>query len=65
MVGLPPKEGDLVLRKLLENKKIQILNGKMYLVDISEVSKQTEYYRKMQKIEKARRDSSRSGYSII
>jgi CRP-like cAMP-binding protein len=58
MVGLPPKEGDLVLRKLLENKKIQILSGKMYLVDTSEVGKQTEYYRKMQKIEKARQDSA-------
>jgi CRP-like cAMP-binding protein len=58
MVGLPPKEGEMVLRKLLENKKIQILRGKMYLVDISEVAKQTEYYRKMQKIEKARLDSA-------
>jgi CRP-like cAMP-binding protein len=65
MVGLPPKEGDLVLRKLLENKKIQILRGKMYLVDISEVSKQTEYYRKMQKIERARRESSHSSYPVI
>jgi CRP-like cAMP-binding protein len=58
MVGLPPKEGELVLRKLLENKKIQVLKGKMYLVDISEVAKQTDYYRKMQKIEKTRLESA-------
>jgi CRP-like cAMP-binding protein len=58
MVGLPPREGELVLRKLLENKKIQILGGKMYLVDTSEVGKQTDYYRKMQKIEKARLESA-------
>jgi CRP-like cAMP-binding protein len=58
MVGLPPKEGELVLRKMMENKKVQILKGKMYLVDISEVSKQTEYYRKMQKIEKSRLNSA-------
>jgi CRP-like cAMP-binding protein len=58
MVGLPPKEGEMVLRKLLENKKIQILNGKIYLVEISEAIKQTEYYRKMQKIEKSRQQST-------
>jgi CRP-like cAMP-binding protein len=58
MVGLPPKEGDLVLRKMMENKRIQILKGKIYLVDISEVGKQTEYYRKMQKIEKSRLESA-------
>ncbi|MDR1279071.1 MAG: cyclic nucleotide-binding domain-containing protein [Treponema sp.] len=58
MVGLPPKEGEPVLRKLMENKMMQILKGKMYLVDISEAGKQTEYYRKMQKIEKSRLESA-------
>jgi CRP-like cAMP-binding protein len=58
MVGLPQGDGALVLRKMMENKKIQILKDKIYVMDISEVGKQTEYYRKMQKIEKARRDSS-------
>jgi CRP-like cAMP-binding protein len=58
MVGLPPKEGEMVLRKLLENKKIQVLKGKIYLVDISEVAKQTDYYRKMQKIERTRLESA-------
>jgi hypothetical protein len=42
----------------MENKMMQILKGKMYLVDISEVGKQTEYYRKMQKIEKSRLESA-------
>jgi CRP-like cAMP-binding protein len=65
MVGLPPKEGELVLRKLLENKKIQILKGRMYLVDISEVGKQTDYYRKMQKIERARLESAGKSYSLL
>jgi hypothetical protein len=57
MVGLPPAEGGLVLRKMMENKKIQIVSDKIYAVDVSEVTKQTEYFRKMQKIEKARRES--------
>ncbi|MDR1104743.1 MAG: cyclic nucleotide-binding domain-containing protein [Treponema sp.] len=58
MVGLVQSDGALVLRKMMENKKIQILKDKIYAVDVSEVSKQTEYYRKMQKIEKARRESA-------
>jgi CRP-like cAMP-binding protein len=58
MVGLPQGDGALVLRKMMENKRIQILRDKIYVVDISEVGKQSEYYRKMQKIEKARREST-------
>ncbi|MDR1587776.1 MAG: cyclic nucleotide-binding domain-containing protein [Treponema sp.] len=56
MVGLSQSDGALVLRKLLENKKIQILKDKIYVADSSEIGKQTEYYRKMQKIERARRE---------
>ncbi|MDR0402161.1 MAG: cyclic nucleotide-binding domain-containing protein [Treponema sp.] len=62
MVGIPQQEGVLVLRKLMENKKIQILKerdkDKIYVLDVSEIAKQTEYYRKMQKIEKSRRESA-------
>jgi CRP-like cAMP-binding protein len=58
MVGLPQGDGTLVLRKMMENKNIQILKDKVYTVDVSEIVKQTEYYRKMQKIEKARRESA-------
>jgi CRP-like cAMP-binding protein len=58
MVGLPQGDGTLVLRKMMENRKIQILKDKVYVADVSEIVKQTEYYRKMQKIEKARRESA-------
>jgi CRP-like cAMP-binding protein len=62
MVGIPQQEGVLVLRKLMENKKIQILKerdkDKIYVLDVSDIAKQTEYYRKMQKIETARREST-------
>ncbi|MFA6506360.1 MAG: cyclic nucleotide-binding domain-containing protein [Treponemataceae bacterium] len=58
MVGLPPADGNLVLRKLLENSKIRAIENKMSLMDVSEVVKQTEYYRKMQKIERARREAA-------
>jgi CRP-like cAMP-binding protein len=58
MVGLPVAEGNLVLKKALENKKVQIQDTKIVLTDVLEVQKQTEYYRKMQKIEKARREAA-------
>ncbi len=58
MVGLPPADGNLVLRKLLENQKVRVSDNKMSVVDVSEVVKQTEYYRKMQKIERARREAA-------
>jgi len=58
MVGLPLAEGGLVLQKMAENKKIQIVKDKIHTVDVSEIAKQTEYYRKMQKIEKARQESA-------
>ncbi|MDA8425794.1 MAG: cyclic nucleotide-binding domain-containing protein [Treponema sp.] len=58
MVGLPSSEGGLVIHKLLENNKIRLLDNKLSLLDVTEVEKQTEYYRKMQKIEKARREGA-------
>lgn len=58
MVGLPTAEGNMVIRKLLENSKIRVVDNKIALTDVSEVVKQTEYYRKMQKIERARREAA-------
>jgi CRP-like cAMP-binding protein len=58
MVGLPTADGNLVLRKLLENQKIRVIDNKMNLTDVSDIVKQTEYYRKMQKIERARRQAA-------
>jgi len=55
MVGLPLGEGNLVIHKLLENNKVRVAENKIGLSDVTEVEKQTEYYRKMQKIEKARK----------
>lgn len=55
MVGLPLGEGNMVMHKLLENNKVRVTDNKIQLSDVTEVEKQTEYYRKMQKIEKARK----------
>jgi CRP-like cAMP-binding protein len=58
MVGLPPADGNLVLRKLLENAKIRVVENKMTVIDVSDIVKQSEYYRKMQRIERARREAA-------
>jgi hypothetical protein len=45
------------LHKLLENNKVRLVDNKIMVMDVTEIEKQTEYYRKMQKIEKARKDA--------
>ncbi len=58
MVGLPAADGNLVLRKLMENQKIRVADNKISTSDVSEIVKQSEFFRKMQRIERARRESS-------
>ena len=58
MVGLAPKDANFILRKMLENQKIQIKEDKIHIINISEITKQTEFYRKMQKIELARKEGA-------
>ena len=58
MVGLPKEEVNLVMRKLFENSKVRIVDNRIHVSDIEEIEKQTKYFRKMEKIEKARRQGS-------
>jgi CRP-like cAMP-binding protein len=59
MVGLPNAEGAPIVKKLLDNNKMQVIKDKIYTLDVWEISKQTEYFRKMQRIEKSRLSGSR------
>jgi CRP-like cAMP-binding protein len=54
MVGLSEGEGLLVGKKLMENKTFQIINDKLFIKDVREISRQNEYYKKMQQLEKTR-----------
>ncbi len=58
MVGLPKDEVNLIMRKLFENSKVKIVDNRIHVSDIEEIEKQTKYFRKMEKIEKARRQGS-------
>jgi CRP-like cAMP-binding protein len=57
MAGLSREESGILLEKMLENKKIRIENNKMHTTSMLEILRQTEYYRKMHQIEKARKDN--------
>jgi CRP-like cAMP-binding protein len=57
MVGLPSNDGNLVVHKLLENNKLRLVENKITALDLLEIEKQSEYYRKMQKIERARKEA--------
>jgi CRP-like cAMP-binding protein len=61
MVGLSREEGNMVMQVMLENRKDKIENDKMHTTSMMEILKQTEYYRKMHKIEKARKENKTAG----
>jgi CRP-like cAMP-binding protein len=55
MVGLSSDKGNPIIRKLFENKKVALTDNKVSTTDVEEIQKQSEYYKKMEKIERARR----------
>jgi len=62
MVGLSPNEGGDLLRKLFENRRLKVVDNKIQTTDVEEIKKQAEYFKKMELIEKARREA-RAGAS--
>jgi CRP-like cAMP-binding protein len=57
MVGLAPAEGDPVIKKLLLNRNIQLINDRIHVSDIFEVAKQAQFFRNMQQREHSRQSS--------
>lgn len=58
MVGMPKDEGAFHCRKLFENKKLKIIDNRIHVSDKDEIDKQAKYFRKMEKIERARKAGS-------
>jgi CRP-like cAMP-binding protein len=59
MVGLPMAEGNNALRILLQNPRIKAVDNRIFTSDVEEILKQANYYRKMQRIEQARKEQRR------
>ncbi|MDR3171252.1 MAG: Crp/Fnr family transcriptional regulator [Treponema sp.] len=59
MVGIPSHNVSSIIRTIMENKKIQIVDNKVCITEVPEALKQSEYYRKMQQRENARHEAAR------
>jgi CRP-like cAMP-binding protein len=57
MVGIAPKDANLLLRKMFESGKIMIEKDKIHTSMVGEIIKQAEFYKKMQRIENARKEA--------
>ena len=60
MVGLSAEKGNPYIKKMFENKKMKLAEQKIATTDVEEIQKQSEYYKKMEKIERARRKAAAS-----
>jgi CRP-like cAMP-binding protein len=58
MLGLTASEGSDLLRRLFEDQRLKVIDNKIFTSDVEEIKKQAEYYKKMQKIESARKERS-------
>ncbi|TFG63989.1 MAG: Crp/Fnr family transcriptional regulator [Spirochaetales bacterium] len=58
MVGLSADAGNSSIRKLFENKKFKLVDNRIHTSDLEEIDKQAKYFRKMEKIERARKQGS-------
>jgi CRP-like cAMP-binding protein len=58
MVGLSADKGNPYIKKMFENKKMKLAEQKIATTDVEEIQKQSEYYKKMEKIERARRKAA-------
>lgn len=58
MVGLSAEKGNPYIKKLFENKKMKLAEQKIATTDVEEIQKQSDYYKKMEKIERARRKAA-------
>jgi len=58
MVGLSADKGNPYIKRMFENKKMKLAEQKIATTDVEEIQKQSDYYKKMEKIERARRKAA-------
>ena len=59
MVGLPMAQGSPVVKQLLDNQKLKLVDNRIYVSDGDEIKRQSEYYKKMDSIQSARKAKAR------
>jgi CRP-like cAMP-binding protein len=55
--GIPAEENDALLKRILLTKRITLTGDKLYVTDASDVLRQSEYYRRAQRIGLSRGDA--------
>ena len=60
MVGLSSTEGRDIIQEIFENKKFNLVDEKITVTDTEEIRKQTEYYKKMEILEKNRKSAHKN-----
>jgi CRP-like cAMP-binding protein len=58
MVGLSTEKGNPIVRKMFENKKMSLADNRISTTDVEEIQKQSIYFKRMEKIERARRKAA-------
>lgn len=56
LVGLPADKGKIALQDLLSAKHVRVVDDRLYIPDVGEIEKQAKYHRKMERIERSRRE---------
>jgi len=59
MVGLTPEKGDMLMVQLLEDKTMQLIEGKLICTDIQELEKTVHFHKKKASLER-KREASKS-----
>jgi hypothetical protein len=60
MVGLSNEKGNPIIRKMFEDKKMSLADNKIATTDVEWIQKQSVYFKRIEKIERARRKAAAS-----
>ncbi len=58
MVGLSSEKGNPIVHKMFENKILSLADNKISTTDVEEIQKQSIYFKRIEKIERARRKAA-------
>jgi CRP-like cAMP-binding protein len=56
--GLSADKGNAIVRKIFDNKNLKLVDNKIQTLDVEEIQKQSEYYKKMEARERTRRKAA-------
>jgi CRP-like cAMP-binding protein len=60
MVGLSSEEGRDIIREIFKSNKFQLVENKIMVTDLDEIRRQVDYYKKMEMLEKNRKESHKT-----